>query len=243
MAFVSCNKSSSVSYEQSLKEYQHVKVAGKGKSAHIAQLNELGQQGWEVVGIETDVTSNLAGNGIDVGTTGIICLFKRECVANPAINPGNRTAWEYTYVQLAGKNLKKKGDALNELGLQGWELVATYTEIGPVRNNRWDINRIATASINYTLSRDIDPAKSVEQANPTTVTKQVEYKVIQVPIEKSEETHTQLLNAEGMERWELVSSFTEVGEVGVRRVGWRAGFVGTYSVSYILKRDLIAAQH
>ena len=216
--------------EQATKEYQVINLSGKSAKAQAQILNQLGSEGWEVESVETEVACNRAGNGIDVGTTSIMHILKR-----PSITPAEgNTAWEYMLWQAGGKTLKAHNSKLNELGMQGWEVVGTITEIGPVRYPiRWDLNKIYTSAIKITLSRTPNTPKQ------TITQRQIEYKVLQVAAEKSAEHQTNLLNEAGIDRWELTSTYTEIGEIGVQRSGWRAGFVGTYAVNYVLKRDYI----
>lgn len=216
------------------KEYQVINIWGKTAKKQTQILNDLGKEGWEVVSIECDVASDSSGSVVDVGTTSIMHILKRPIASTIE----GKSAWEYMLWQAGGMTIKKQNSKLNELGLQGWEVAGTFTELGPVRHTRieygfYRIWRIHTSAIKVTLSRTDAVVDSVEQ-------KQIEYKVIQVAAEKSAEHQTNLLNEAGAEYWELASTYTEVGEAGVQRAGWRAGFVGTYAINYVLKRDYTA---
>ena len=234
LSLASCNSEESIEQatqtERAIKEYQVINLSGKSAKAQAQILNNLGREGWEVENVETEVACNHGGNGIDVGTTSIMHILKR-----PSITPTEGiAAWEYMLWQAGGKTLKAHNNKLNELGLQGWEVVGTITEIGPVRYPiRWDLNKIYTSAIKITLSRTPNaPKQDITQ-------RQIEYKVLQIAAEKSAQVQTNLLNEAGADRWELTSTYTEIGEIGVQRSGWRAGFVGTYAVNYVLKRDYI----
>lgn len=229
MAFVSCQGSAGAD-----KEYKHLKISGKGVKAQTAMLNELGKQGWEVVSIDTDVaTTNPNGRNVDVATTAINHLFKRLYLGKDAEAD---IAWEYCIVPAAGKGLKAQNKLLNSMGADGWILIDSYTEIGPVkgRSNTWVVK---TTAINYTLTPSTDA--SLVYVNEEGKAR-MEYKVIQIPVEKSMAHKTKLLNDLGAEKWELTSSYTVEGEVGVNRGSWRAGFVGTYAECYVFKRNALA---
>ena len=219
-----------VQTNRAVKEYKVINLYGKTTKKQTQMLNDLGREGWEVENVETEIASHINGNGIDVGTTSIMHILKRPSIDTiEGIN-----TWEYMLWQAGGKTLKAHNNKLNELGMLGWEVVGTITEIGPVRYPiRHDLTKIQTSAIKITLSRTPNaPKQEITQ-------RQIEYKVIQVPIEKSAQTQTNLLNEAGADRWELTSTYTEIGEIGVPRTGWRAGVVNTYAVNYVLKRNFI----
>ena len=239
MALTSCTSEGEIEQTPQTrpsKEYQVINIWGKTTKKQTQILNDLGKEGWEVVSIECDVASDSSGSVIDVTTTSIMHILKRPIASTIE----GKSAWEYMLWQAGGMTIKKQNSKLNELGLQGWEVAGTFVEIGPRHSASWwircvlvSLHNIYTSAIKVTLSRTDTVVDSVEQ-------KQIEYKVIQVAAEKSAEHQTNLLNEAGAERWELASTYTEVGEAGVQRAGWRAGFVGTYAINYVLKRDYTA---
>ena len=217
------------------KEYKHLKISGKGIKTQTAMLNELGKQGWEVVSIDTNVaTTNPNGSSVDVGTTAINHLFKRLYLGEDAEAD---IAWEYRIVPAAGKGLKAQNKLLNSVGSDGWILVGSYTEIGPVKGRARNLWVVKTTAINYTLTQSTDASLAYIDDEGRA---RMEYKVIQIPVEKSMDHKTKLLNDLGAEKWELVSSYTVEGEVGVNRGSWRAGYVGTYAECYVFRRNALA---
>ena len=101
LSVASCNSEESTEQTlqtQSIKEYQVINLSGKSAKTQAQILNQLGSEGWEVESVETEVTCNRAGNGIDVGTTSIMHILKR-----PSITPAeSNTAWEYMLWQAGG---------------------------------------------------------------------------------------------------------------------------------------------
>lgn len=233
LTLMSCGGASSGEQSSQGKDYTVVRVTDRSVSNQTATLNQWASEGWELEAIETELATLSNGTTVDLGTTAINHVLKRQGNFNGCLR------WEYMVMPVAGKTIKKQNQILNERGLEGWVVAGTYTELGPVRypgnRNLW---RVQTTSIDYTLSRpkSFDANAKAEDVVPQN--SGVEYKLIQIAAEKKADTQTDLLNNAAIEGWELVSSYNEVGEVGVNRRGWRAGYVGTYAVTYVLMRPL-----
>lgn len=239
--FASCSILEMGSQEGVAEEYKVFQIAKTGIKLHTQMLNSLGQEGWEVDEIEAIVsTSNHKSNGIDVGTRSVTHLFKRHRVENNklALSPEGYAVWEYKLLTITDKKVDAQVAALNEMGNERWELVGTYTELGPVRSSGKGVHKITTTAINYTANRPQKAriSKSLAKKSINKPLTRVEYKIVRVESDEEAETHTKLLNEAGLEQWEMASSYTEVGEKGKRVGSWRAGFIGTKAVNYILKR-------
>lgn len=248
MGLVSCHSIESKSDEpKEAWEHKVLKITGKGIKSQAAQLNELGLQGWEVVSINTEVTTNYTNGygtaSVNVGTCAINTLFKRPILGMKA--PNGRTAWEYNIVQIAGKKLSAQNKLLDDLGAQGWEAIGSFSELGTINANRyWKLCDIRTTSVDYTLrntqsqtTSEVKPSTNEEGTPKVESYTKWEYKILQVG-GKGVDAHTAMLNELGREGWLLVSTHTETGESGLQRSGWRAAYINTYAVDHIFKRKI-----
>lgn len=239
--FTSCSILEIGSQEGVAEEYKVFQIAKTGIKLHTQMLNSLGQEGWEVDEIEAIVsTSNHKSNGIDVGTRSVTHLFKRHRVENGRIvlSPEGYAVWEYKLQTLTDKSEEAQLRALNDMGDNRWALAGSYTELGPVRSSGKGVHKITTSAINYTMRRPQEARKSkaIAKKRLNEGASRIEYKIVRVESDEEAEAHTKLLNEAGLEQWEMSSSYTEVGEKGKRVGSWRAGFIGTKAVNYILKR-------
>ena len=246
MGLVSCHSIEKADEHKTAWEYKVLKIKGKGIKTQAAQLNELGLQGWELINLETEVTTNYTqgygGASVNVGTCAINCVLKRPILGMQA--PNGRPAWEYSIVQIAGKKLKAQNKMLNDLGQEGWEVIGSFSELGTLSANRYrNICDIRTTSVDYTLrnsqpelATDAKPSTEAEGANIVAQPKW-EYKILQVT-GKSADAHSAMLNELGREGWLLASTHTETGEGGLQRSNWRAAYINTYAVDHIFKRRI-----
>ena len=246
MGLVSCHSVEKVDEPKTSWEYKVLKITGKGIKKQAAQLNELGLQGWEVINLETEITTNYpqgyGGTSVNVGTCAINCVLKRPIAGMQA--PNGRTAWEYSIVQIAGKKLKAQNKMLDDLGQEGWEVIGSFSELGTIRSSRYmKICDIRTTSVDYTLRNtqsaiapETKPSTEAEGVNVVAQPKW-EYKILQVA-GKNADTHSAMLTELGRDGWMLVSSHTETGESGLQRSGWRAAYINTYAVDHIFKRRI-----
>ena len=242
LGFQSCQSVETKSQEsKTVWEHKVVKMTGKGIKAQTSMLNELGLQGWEVIGLDTEVTTHYTNGAsfsasINVGTCAINCLFKRPLAG--VKTPNGRTAWEYKIVQIAGKKLATQNKTLNDLGAEGWEAITTFSELGTLGGySYWNVCDIRTTSVDYMLRNTFTPTTEPAPATEAVAAPQPkwEYKIIQVG-GKGIDTHTKMLNDLGKEGWIIVSTHCETGESGLQRSGWRAAYINTYAVDHVFKR-------
>jgi hypothetical protein len=247
MGLVSCHSSEESHDSKTTWEHKVIKITGKGIKSQAAQLNELGLLGWELINIDTEITTSYTrghnfGASVNVGTCAINAVMKRPIAGMKT--PNGQTAWEYNIVQIAGKKLSSQNKTLNELGAQGWEVIGSFSELGTLRSSRYsNVCDIRTTSVDYTLRNaqteiTAPDEPSTEAETPTVVeSPKWEYKILQVA-GKNADAHSAMLNELGRDGWLLVSSHTENGESGLQRSGWRAAYINTYAVDHIFKRRI-----